>query len=54
MSAPAARAKSPKPMEMNRMKDKTGQEVVVNLFARSSVGLTVLNSRGSAGYADLP
>jgi hypothetical protein len=54
MSAPAARAKTPESLEMNRIEDKTGREVDVNLFARSSDGLAELNSCRGAGYADLP
>jgi hypothetical protein len=54
MSAPAARAKTPESLEMNRIEGKTGREVVVNLFARSSDGLSEFNSCRGAGYADLP
>lgn len=54
MSAPAARVKTPESMEMNRIEGKTGREVIVNLFARSSDGLTGFNSCRRAGYADLP
>jgi hypothetical protein len=54
MSAPAARAKTPESLEMNSTGDKTGREIDVNLFARSSDGLTEFNSWRGAGYADLP
>jgi hypothetical protein len=54
MSASAARAKTPESLEMNRIEGKTGGEVVVNLFARSSDWLTGFNSCCGAGYADLP
>ena len=54
MSAPAARAKTPESLETNRIEGKTGREVVVNLFARSSDGLSGFNSCRGAGYADLP
>ena len=54
MSASAAWVKTPESLEMNRIEGKTGGEVVVNLFARSSGILLTLNSRGGAGYADLP
>jgi hypothetical protein len=54
MSAPAARAKTPESLEMNRIEGKTGREVVVNLFARSSAALLTFNPRRGVGYADLP
>jgi hypothetical protein len=54
MSAPAARAKTPESLEMNRIEDKTAREVDVNLFARASDGLAELNSCRGVGYADLP
>ena len=52
MSAPAARAKMPESLEMNRMEDKTGREVAVNLTAPALGDLLSFNSRGGAGYAD--
>lgn len=54
MSAPAARAKTPESMKMKRIGDKTGRQVIANLFAHSSDGLTEFNSCRGAGYADLP
>jgi hypothetical protein len=54
MSAPAARAKTPETLEMNRIGGKTRRDVDVNLFACSSDRLAEFNSCGGAGYADLP
>jgi hypothetical protein len=54
MSASAAWVKTPASLEMNRIENKTGHEFVVNPFARSLNELTEFNSRGGAGYADLP
>lgn len=54
MSASAAWVKTPESLEMNRIENKTGREVVVNLFVRSSDGLAEFNSCCGAGYADLP
>jgi len=47
MSAPAARAKTPESLEMNRMEDKTGREVAVNLTAPALGDLLSFNSRGA-------
>lgn len=54
MSASAARVKTPESMEINRIKNKTGGEVDVNLSAPALGVLLSFNSRGGAGYADLP
>ena len=54
MSAATARARTSEWSEMNKIESNTSQEIVANLSALALGVLLSFNSRGGAGYADLP
>ena len=54
MTAAATRARALEWLEMNEIESNTSQEIVANLSALALGVLLSFNSRGGAGYADLP
>ena len=54
MTAAAARARTLEWSKMNEIESNTSQEIVASLSALALGVLLSFNSRGGAGYADLP